>query len=275
VKYWLSYGVGVNSTALMVAVVTKQLVLDAPLRIVFADTQDEKDETYTYLFTHAMPYARRHGLTIEVVRPDEGVLQRFERLQVTGSRIVRSCSAEAKIKPITKHIRAHGTPQDVQLIGIHAGEQGRSRKASKPGELPRRYPLIELDWDQEDCEEAIVAAGLPVPVKSGCWHCPFMRVREIITLAISAPDKFGRIVRLEDAATAKHGPDPTGGPRTHWGDRPTREWAARACAVKAAGADAGERVVMEHPLFDERNPPPPCECFDGEGHSAPKREATA
>lgn len=261
-NHWLSYGVGVNSTALLVALITRQLDV-GPWRTVFADTQDEKPETYEYLYQAAMPYARKHGVTIEVVRACEGVLERFERLSVTGSRLIRSCSVEAKIKPITRHILSHGSPNDVQLIGIHAGERGRSAKAPRTGDLARRYPLLELDWDQDDCVEAIRAAGLPVPVKSGCWHCPFMRVREVIQLAISAPDRFGRIVRLEDAANKAH-PSDDGTPRTQWGDKPAREWQARACATKAAGAEPGSRVLMETPLYDDIDPPPPCECFDGE-----------
>lgn len=263
-NYWLSYGAGVNSTALMVAVFTKQCQLaGGKLRIVFADTQDEKDETYAYLYQHAMPYARKHGHTIEVVKAGEGVLERFERLSVTGSRLIRSCSDEAKIRPIRRHILAHGTPDDVQLIGIHAGEKKRARHQARPGDLPRMFPLLDLDWDQRDCESAITEGGLPIPVKSGCWHCPFMRVREVVSLAINAPDRFGRIVRLEDAANAVH-PSDDGTPRTQWGDTPAREWAKRACAVKAAGADHGAMVVMDHPMFDEIDPPPPCECFDGE-----------
>ena len=66
VMHWLSYGAGVNSTALLVALIEKKV--DAhPFRVVFSDTQDERDETYAYLYGHAMPYARKHGVTVRVV----------------------------------------------------------------------------------------------------------------------------------------------------------------------------------------------------------------
>lgn len=259
---WLSYGAGVNSTALLVALARREWwpvavqsegdSVTPIVRVVFSDTGDEKDETYDYLYKVAMPYARSVGLPIEVVRPWESVLARWQRLSVTGSRLIRACSEEAKIYPIKRHILAHGSANDLQLIGIHAGEKHRSRKSPKPGDLASCYPLLDLDWFQEDCVDAIKGAGLPVPVKSGCWHCPFMRVGEVVHLAISAPGKFRQIVALEDAATAKHGPQPDGTPRNQWGDRTAREWAARACEKQAA------------PMFDEVDPPPPCECYDGE-----------
>lgn len=247
---WLSYGAGVNSTALLVALLDGRVQAD-PWRIVWADTKDEKDATYDYVFHVVQPLLRRHGRTLEIVCDREGVIERWERLQVTGSRIIRACTRHAKIDPIKRHIRAHGGKDDVQLIGIDAGESHRA-KPGYEGELRRRFPLIELDWAREECVEAIVAAGLPLPEKSGCWHCPFMRVREIEALAQQQPEKFRRIVALEKAANAAH-PSTDGVTRTHWGDRPALEWAARACAKNTSG-----------PLFQAVDPDPPCVCFDGD-----------
>ena len=241
VMHWLSYGAGVNSTALLVALIEKKV--DAhPFRVVFSDTQDERDETYDYLYHQAMPYARKHGVTIEVCRGYEGVLERWERLSVTGNRIMRTCTKEAKTTPIGKHIRAHTHKEQaiVQLIGIHADEQHRARPANL-GESEKRYPLIELGWGPEECREAIERAGLPIPVKSGCWHCPFLRKQQVIDLCISAPCKFDRIIRLEDAANAKHPGDTV---RTQWGDKPAREW-----------RDGGS-------LFADASKDLPCGCMD-------------
>ena len=237
--HWLSYGAGVNSTALLVALIEKKI--DAhPFRVVFSDTQDEREETYEYLYRHAMPYARKHGVTIEVCRGQEGVLERWERLNVTGSRINRSCTDHSKIVPIGKHIKAH-THKDlkvIQLLGIHADEQHRARQGQRD-QAEKRWPLIEVGWGPEECREAIVAAGLPLPVKSGCWHCPFMRVKEVITLSISAPCKFERIVRLEDKAEEVHGRR-----LNQWGTKTAREW-----------RDGGA-------LFADASNDLPCACMD-------------
>lgn len=239
---WVSYGAGVNSTAMIVALVKGRLNV-GHWRVVFSDTMDEKDSTYKYLYGVMMPWLKARGRTLEVVRADEGVLERWQRLSVTGNRIIRSCSDEGKIKPIKRHILAHGSADDVQLLGIHAGESHRAKPA-RAGELVRRYPLIELDWGQDECVAAIVDAGLPVPEKSGCWHCPFMRRREIVELSISAPCKFERIVALEDAANAKHGPQPDGSPRMQW-NKPARE-------IRDGGS-----------LFADASKDLPCACWDG------------
>jgi 3'-phosphoadenosine 5'-phosphosulfate sulfotransferase (PAPS reductase)/FAD synthetase len=238
--HWLSYGAGVNSTAVLVALLDGRIQAD-PWRIVWADTHDEKDETYDYVFGVIQPFLRKRGRVLEIVCGREGVLGRWERLSVTGSRLIRSCTEESKILPIKRHILAHGSPADVQLIGIHADEAHRAKPA-RSGELARRYPLIDLDWGSDECREAIEAAGLPVPVKSGCWHCPFMRRREIVDLAISAPCKFDRIVKLEDAANAKH-PSEDGTPRMQW-SKPARE-------IRDGGA-----------LFADAANDKPCACFD-------------
>ncbi len=238
---WLSYGAGVNSTALLIALIDRRVSV-GPFRVVFSDTKDERDETYSYLYTVAMPYARKHGITIEVCCSREGVLERWERLSVTGSRMIRSCTDDGKIKPIRRHILAHGEGAgvDVQLIGIHAGESHRAKPA-RENELPRAYPLIELNWGHDECLAAIAAAGLPIPIKSGCWHCPFMRRAEIVALSVTAPCKFERIIKLEDAANRKH----PGHPRMQW-NKPARE-------IRDGG-----------PLFADSANDLPCGCWDGD-----------
>lgn len=60
VMYWLSYGGGVNSTALAVLLCEGRLPELQPWRIVFADTLTERPETYNYIDRVFMPYLRRH-----------------------------------------------------------------------------------------------------------------------------------------------------------------------------------------------------------------------
>lgn len=240
ITHWLSYGGGVNSTALAIALVDGMVPGVDRWRIVFADTKDEKDETYEYVDCVFRPWLRAYGHVLETVCAPEGVIERWERLSVTGSRLIRSCSVESKINPIKRYIAAMGDAADVQLLGIHAGESHRATERTGI-----RYPLVELDWGQEECLDAIKAAELPIPVKSGCWHCPFARRSEVIALSVSAPCKFERIVKLEDAANAKHGPQPDGTPRMQW-SKPARQ-------IRGGGA-----------LFEDAAKDLPCGCWDGE-----------
>ncbi len=238
--FWLSYGGGVNSTALAILLVQGKFPQYEHWRIVFSDTGDEKPQTYDYIKNVFIPYLEANGKTLEVVKPKETVLQRWERLRVTGSRLLRGCTVEGKINPIKRHVNENGG--GVQLVGIDAAESHRIPTAVRP--------LVDLDIDRDGCEEIIKAAGLTSPGKSGCWHCPFSRVGDIINLARYEPCKFERIANLEVVATETHGNDPSGNPRTQWGDKPAGYWRDRA----------SQRDFIEPEFVDIEQTP--CECFN-------------
>lgn len=259
--FWLSYGGGVNSTALLLLLLQGKLPQCEPWRIVWADTRDEKDETYAYIYGTIQPLLHKHGRVLEIVCDKESVIARWERTSVVGSRLLRTCTDHAKIRPIGRHIKAHGAKGDVQLVGIDAGEEHRAKPSLPTDPFPKRYPLVEAGIDREGCVGIIRDAGIAVPPKSGCWHCPFMRKAEVLALAKERPDRFGRILALEDASLRVH-PLPEGvtrESRAHWHDRPAREWAAMACESNSSG-----------PLFQEIDPDPPCACYDGGDSQEPR-----
>lgn len=240
--YWLSYGAGVNSTALLILLSTGRLPQYTPFRVLFSDTKTERPETYSYL-GRITTWASEHGVTIETCYPKEGVLERWKRLSVCGNRMMRACTVEAKIRPMERYLKEHGTKEDPNLIGIHAGESHRAKPAY-PNERTRLYPLVDLDIDHEGCQKIIRDAGLCVPFKSGCWCCPFLRVREILELAKDNPDKFAEIIALEEAANANHPGDTV---RIQWG-KPAKEYLKRV-------------HELDHLPFDDENDQLPCECF--------------
>ena len=47
--YWLSYGGGINSTALAILLIENKLPQYVPFRVLFSDTGNEKDETYNFI----------------------------------------------------------------------------------------------------------------------------------------------------------------------------------------------------------------------------------
>ncbi len=239
--YWLSYGGGVNSTALAILLANGRIPQYEPWRIIFADTGEERPETYEFIEKHFIPWLEKHGKTLEIVKPKETVLERWERLKVTGSRLLRSCTVEGKIRPIENYKKINGGGED--LLGIDASEAHR---------MPDRIrPLVDLDIDRDECEQIIKTEGLPSPGKSGCWCCPFMRVSEIIRLVKINPCGFERISRLESLATETHGTDSNGNPRSQWGDKSTEYWRQRA---------------RQGDLFyddDNSSSGPPCGCYDG------------
>lgn len=62
----------------------------------------------------------------------------------------------------------------------------------------RWYPLVEWGWDKRRCIDEIRAHGLPVPIKSRCWCCPFQRVREWRYIWSVHPGLWERAVAMEE-----------------------------------------------------------------------------
>lgn len=214
----VSYGGGVQSTALLVLAATGRI--DYPV-FLFANVGHDSEDpaTLVYLRDYAMPYAALHGIQLHElrkVRRDGSTETLFGRLTKPGSRSLpipvrmsngapgtRSCTAEFKIRVIGKWLKQHGANADCPAtvgIGISLDEIERvNNRRAMPYEQPV-YPLLELDppLRRQDCERVIRAAGLPVPPKSACWFCPFRRPQIWAETRRDRPEVFERACALED-----------------------------------------------------------------------------
>jgi hypothetical protein len=63
-----------------------------------------------------------------------------------------------------------------------------------------QYPLIDWDWDREECGRQIRRHGLEPPPKSSCFFCPAMKTHEVRVLP---KDELKRIVVMEARAKPK------------------------------------------------------------------------
>lgn len=208
-----SFGGGVQSMAALVLAAQGKL----PYRyFVFADVgaDSEHPATMVYLETVARPFAERHGLRLVVVqklRKDgsfESILEKLHRTQTSidipvrmqnGAPGNRSCTADYKVKPVAKWMKAHGAtvanPGRV-AIGISTDEWIRV----KPSQIPfvvNEHPLIDLDLSREDCLALIREAGVKDPPKSACWFCPFHTPAAWLEMRETEPELFARSVELE------------------------------------------------------------------------------
>jgi 3'-phosphoadenosine 5'-phosphosulfate sulfotransferase (PAPS reductase)/FAD synthetase len=59
-------------------------------------------------------------------------------------------------------------------------------------------PLQDWGLSREDLPALIESAGLPVPPKSACWHCPVSKLGEVMDLKRNHPDHYGRAVAIEE-----------------------------------------------------------------------------
>ena len=106
-----------------------------------------------------------------------------------------------------------------------------------------RFPLIEAEIDRDGCKQIIKDHGLPVPMKSGCYICPFQRVGQLRQLRRVHPDLFCKLERLENRNNEdriKKGLEPY-----YSFKKPVRE--------------VGEKGIEQMKLFEE-DEYPPCEC---------------
>lgn len=195
----VSYGAGVDSTAVIVEMVRRGERIDA---ILFSDTGGEKDETVAYIdvmneflaasgypvvttvkyqpkkFKHA-PYRTLHGNCIA------------NRTLPSLAFGYKSCSLKWKGQALDKYASLlFGDAEAIRIIGYDCSAKDTRRfyhaqNKAPSGARPQdtfRYPLQEWGWDRERCKSEIAAAGLPVPPKSSCTFCPAMKACEVAVL---------------------------------------------------------------------------------------------
>ena len=195
----LSYGAGVNTTALAILLVRRKMPLDVA---VFADTGAELPETYDYVDV-AREYLDRHGVELKIVRSKSGSLyETCKRRKVIPSKIWRWSTRDYKITPIHAYYRSLGT-HIYEYLGIAYDEVERM-KVSKEEYITSLFPLIDRKMTRNDCVKMIRSARLSIPVKSGCFMCPFMDIPRWKSIYTNHPDLYKKAMKLEE--TSKHFP---------------------------------------------------------------------
>jgi hypothetical protein len=250
----VSYGGGTNSSAMLIGL--REKGLQTPDLIMFADTGNEKPETYDHLQT-MQDWCESVGFPrIIVVRNElpqglkDGTLyDECYRLGTMPSKLFgySTCSMKWKVEPQIRFLKqwmeVQGHTFVVHAIGYDADEIHRSEKRKEVRDFERNwYPLIEWDWGRDECVAAIKRAGMPQPGKSACFMCPSSRKPEVIWLKSKHPALYTKAIDLEARALAGEGRAPAArvdGLGRHW------NWATFA----------GD---------DRASPEVDCGCYDGE-----------
>lgn len=190
----LSFGAGLQTTALAILLSEKKLEVDA---VVFADTGCEKPETYRYMNDYTKPLLSAANIPFYEVRTtipsEKGNLYDFLwSTKDLPSVRYRECTKHFKIGPIHKLVGKHC----IQLIGFALDESFRAERARDKEH--RRFPLIELGMRSTDCRKVISDYGWPIPLKSSCYICVFQTYVEWNWLKSNHPDLFERALALEE-----------------------------------------------------------------------------
>ena len=189
-KTILSYGGGVNSTAIIALAILKKLPM--PDYIVFSDTGAEYPYTYKYI-----NYLENKGIKLIYLTggtQNKTLTEFCIEKKIMPSRLNRWCSDHWKIAPVRRFVRSLSCETET-WIGIDQGEEHRAEKRKKQG---NRFPLIEMGLDRNECIRTIREVGLGVPQKSGCFFCPYQRKRQWIELKKYYPDLWKIAVKMEE-----------------------------------------------------------------------------
>ncbi|MFC8370048.1 phosphoadenosine phosphosulfate reductase [Streptomyces sp. NPDC057239] len=212
----ISYGGGVQSTALLVLAARREIDFRTFL---FANVGDDSEHpaTLAYVREIAIPYAVRAGLVIHELKrrrrdgASETLMQRLNRPDTrsipipvrmpNGAPGRRNCTADFKIKVVGRWLREHGATTEEPAavgIGISLDEIHRANRRRREAHEIIEYPLLDLRLRRGDCERIITEAGLPVPPKSSCFFCPFRTVDAWRHQRRHEPELFTQSVGLEE-----------------------------------------------------------------------------
>ena len=195
-KYTLSFGGGLNSTALLVYIVKNKLPLDI---VVFADTGNEFNYTYDNVKFYKK-WAEDRGIRFEIVKSKYGkdLYTYCWDKKIVPSRMKRDCTSKFKISPIRKFLRTEFGKKEIftTYIGIALEESHRMRDSNVKYEV-LNYPLVDAKIDREGCMKLLEQEGLPIPNKSGCWFCPFTKKQNWLDMIKNEPDLYNKAIALE------------------------------------------------------------------------------
>lgn len=192
--------------------------IDFPIHVfsnVGADS--ENPDTLVYVEDVIKPYAASHDIEFVVTerRTRDGKQETLMgRLTKEGSRSLpipirmdngapgtRSCTADFKIKVLSKFAKSRGATKEQPAItglGISLDEWERMRTDSGEAYQKLEYPLIDLRMSRDQCAALIAREGLSVPPKSSCYFCPFHRPSTWMRMRLEQPELFEKSAQLEE-----------------------------------------------------------------------------
>lgn len=208
----LSFGAGVQSTALLIAAcLDKFPSIKKPDVAIFADTQWEPKAVMRHLEDMKI-WAKDHGVEVRTVtagsiRSPRGVSSMpLHIINKDGSKgfVRRQCTSDYKIAPIVKEVRRLLGYKPHQRwkhhietwIGISTDEASRMKPATNHWESIR-WPLIEIGFNRQDCKRYVTEVIGREPVKSSCIGCPFHSPRYFAQMRKHRPEEFAQVVALD------------------------------------------------------------------------------
>lgn len=220
---YISFGAGVQSTALLVCSALGLYGIPRADCAIFADPGAELPATYRHVESMTA-WAGEHGIPVH--RVSAGNLERallgeeaarksgflvsipsFTAGKADGATgmLRRQCTDHYKIEPIQRKVR--------ELMGLAPRKRGRRALAfigisrdeimrmapSRVGYIVNAHPLIDAGLTRFGCLKILEENGIPVPPKSACHFCPYHGNRQWRELEATDPETFARAVRVDES----------------------------------------------------------------------------
>ena len=192
----VSFGAGQNSTAMIIKMNKEGVKID---EIIYAETGNEMPETYIFL-KEFKKWCKKKELKFVTVQSKLGNLKEYyEKNKIIPYRMFRACTDKFKVRPINEYIKeTYGIEQSINMfMGIASDEKHRCEKIRGRKAISYFFPLVEKEIDREGCVKIIKDEGLSIPVKSGCYFCPFQTKKAWMKLHKDHSDLFDESIKFE------------------------------------------------------------------------------
>jgi hypothetical protein len=204
----ISYGGGIQSTALVVLAMRERWAIDEIVHVDLVDAESPATREYVRYFRDWLQ--QEHGRDITIVERNmyQDMLARPEFTPVPWHgkcerfMLSRQCTRQYKVAPLQRYLYDRYPGECIRLmLGISVDEYHRMRDSSA-ARIEHVYPLVDRRLTRWQCRDIIERAGLVVPSKSSCWFCPYRSVRSQLALVQHYPRLREMAQVLEDRINA-------------------------------------------------------------------------
>ena len=205
----ISYGGGVQSTALVVLAMRERWPIDEIVHVDLLDAESPATREYVRYFREWLQ--REYGRDITVIERNmyRDMLHNpgFTPVPWHGRRerfmLKRQCTRQYKVAPLQRYLYGRYPGERIGLmLGISVDEYHRMRDSSA-ARIEHVYPLVDRRLTRWQCRDIIERAGLAVPSKSSCWFCPYRSISSQWALVRRYPYLRAMARALEDRINAE------------------------------------------------------------------------
>lgn len=197
----LSYGAGQDSETEYV------LNSEAYAEVIFSDTGSEQPETYNFLAKKSKKFNLVQEAQFTVLGSNKlgNIYDYYFNKHIQPIPARRDCTDKFKIRPIRRYLRnKYGKDAKFEMaICINYDEADRMRNDSGVKYMKLSYPLVDKKITRDQESQIILTSGGIVPIKSGCYFCPYTTVKGWTKLRLEHPDLYENSVQLQKNSTLK------------------------------------------------------------------------